>query len=107
MLKNLKNYIIRLSLFLVVTLYSVGNNQIAHVSANDTISQSSITFNKTYVPNPDHSIVPDGKSTLPLNRDQVLLPKTGDNKTDIWVWGVGLIVFSLVISVKKIRRIKK
>lgn len=69
-----------LILMMAVTFYIVGNNQIASgETKGGAESESSISFNQTYVPPSDNTSVPDGNVVVPVqNKKAGMLPQTGE-----------------------------
>lgn len=69
-----------LILMMAATLYIVGNNQIAFGEMKGgSESESSISFNQTYVPPSDKISVPDGNVVVPVQDiKEGVLPKTGE-----------------------------
>lgn len=65
---------------MAVTLNIVGNNQIAlGEMRGGAESESSISFNQTYVPPSDNSSIPDGNVVVPVqNKKDGMLPQTGE-----------------------------
>jgi LPXTG-motif cell wall-anchored protein len=104
MKKNLRSII----LLVVTVLYIVGNNQIAYGdTAGSMVSQSSISFDKTYIPQPVNPVIPNGSQTVPTNHGT--LPRTGTKSGLNWeLLGFSLLASSLLIKKnQKNRRIKK
>lgn len=66
-----------------ITLYIVGNNQIAYASdkGDSMVSNSSIYFDQAYTPPDPHAVIPDGNTTLPLDTTEITsqdLPRAGE-----------------------------
>lgn len=96
----------KLFFVLVLALYIVGNNQVAHAdTANSVVSRSSIVFDKTYIPQPDSPVIPNGNTTV-TKYSSGLLPRTGEEAgRGLQLLGLGLLSTSLSIKIKKIRRV--
>lgn len=97
----------RLLFVSVLALYIVGNNQIVDAdTAASMVSQSSIVFDKTYIPQLDESvkpIIPDGSNKIVKYSENGMLPKTGEESSIGWQrLGISLMIISLSIKIKKI-----
>lgn len=106
----MKKHLRSLILLVVMALYIVGNNQIAHAdTAGAMVSQSSISFDKTYIPQPVNPVIPNGSQTVPTIHGTGTLPRTGTKAGLNWeLLGLSLLVSSLLIKKnQKNRRIKK
>lgn len=92
-----------LILLIVSVLYSVGNNQIARAETTGSmVSQSSITFDKTYIPQPSNPIIPDGREIV-LTNHGTNLPRTGSKTSfNCELGGFFLLITSLIVKKIKI-----
>ncbi|MFK4894761.1 LPXTG cell wall anchor domain-containing protein [Lactococcus petauri] len=90
---------------LIMTLYCIGNNQIAYASDGGSMSsQSSITFDKTYIPTEDfveyeEPLIPNGGAAFPVYTGKSTLPKTGETGSQSGqLLGITLLSTSLLLS---------
>ena len=99
----------------VVTLYLVGNNQIAYTEEIGIQSESTISFDQTYIPplpdiespftpDPDveNPVIPEVDQKIPTHNGAVLLPKTGEtNGFSLQVLGLSLILIGFTLKWNK------
>lgn len=96
---------------LIMALYCIGNNQIAYASDGESMSsQSSITFDKTYIPTEDfieyeEPFIPNGSTAFPVYTGKSKLPKTGEVEAQRGqLLGITLLSTSLFLIGLKKRR---
>ena len=100
----MKKYLKGIVFLSTVTVYIVGNNQIASA---DTVanmeSQASIHFNQSYFPPEVDPLIPSGSTSFPVYTGKSTLPKTGEAEAQSGqLLGIALLSTSLIlIGLKK------
>ncbi|SPC38528.1 LPXTG cell wall anchor domain-containing protein [Latilactobacillus fuchuensis] len=99
-MRKVPKYLVILVLML---LYVVNTNQMSHAeTVGSVISQSTISFNQTYIPPIDNqtTVIPDGNVVVPPSQSSTKLPQTGQKSEGYLVW-IGVV---LIFSSIKLRR---
>lgn len=90
-----------LSILVVLLLYIGGSQQVSYADeVGSVVSHASINFDRTYIPQPENPIIPDGTAVVKPSQASTQLPQTGQ-RPEHYLVIIGLVMIVMSIKLKK------